>query len=65
MLLRGHATASEPFRKWVTEEVLPTIRKTGNYDAEQSTNPAVLRTSDRVPMRHLSGSLGPGLAGCA
>lgn len=29
MLLRGHAPASEPFRKWVTEEVLPTIRKTG------------------------------------
>jgi hypothetical protein len=29
MLLRGHAPASEPFRKWVTEVVLPTIRKTG------------------------------------
>lgn len=41
MLLRGHAPASEPFRKWVTEEVLPTIRKTGKYDAEQSTSPAV------------------------
>ncbi|WP_264887440.1 BRO family protein, partial [Stutzerimonas stutzeri] len=23
MLLRGHAPASEPFRKWVTEVVLP------------------------------------------
>lgn len=41
MLLRGKAPASEPFRKWVTEEVLPTIRKTGKYDAEQSTSPAV------------------------
>ncbi|MBJ2268204.1 hypothetical protein JFT60_12560 [Pseudomonas sp. MF6772] len=39
MLLRGHAPASEPFRKWVTEEVLPTIRKTGKYNAEDSTNP--------------------------
>lgn len=39
MLLRGNAKASEPFRKWVTEEVLPTIRKTGRYDAEKSTNP--------------------------
>ena len=27
-LLRGHAPASKPFRKWVTEEVLPSIRKT-------------------------------------
>ncbi|WP_158255666.1 Bro-N domain-containing protein [Pseudomonas laurylsulfatiphila] len=44
MLMSGHAPASEPFRKWVAEEVLPTIRKTGKYDAEQSTNPAVLRT---------------------
>ncbi|GGJ88435.1 BRO-N domain-containing protein [Pseudomonas matsuisoli] len=32
MLLRGHAPQSEPFRKWVTEEVLPSIRKTGTYD---------------------------------
>lgn len=39
MLMRGHAPQSEPFRKWVTEEVLPTIRKTGKYDAESSTNP--------------------------
>lgn len=39
MLLRGHSTASEPFRKWGTEEVLPTIRKTGSYSAEQSTSP--------------------------
>ncbi|HBI4798456.1 TPA: hypothetical protein K7X89_004633 [Escherichia coli] len=32
MLLRGHAPQSEPFRKWITEEVLPSIRKTGSYD---------------------------------
>ncbi|WP_332262049.1 Bro-N domain-containing protein [Pseudomonas alkylphenolica] len=44
MLLRGHSPRSEPFRKWVTEEVLPTIRKTGKYNAEDSSNPAVLRT---------------------
>ena len=44
MLLWGKAPQSEPFRKWVTEEVLPTIRKTGSYNAEESTNPAVLRT---------------------
>lgn len=37
VLLRGHAPQSEPFRKWVTEEVLPTIRKTGKYDIAQST----------------------------
>lgn len=37
VLLRGHAPQSEPFRKWVTEEVLPAIRKTGKYDIVQST----------------------------
>lgn len=37
LLLRGHAPQSEAFRKWVTEEVLPTIRKTGRYDIAEST----------------------------
>lgn len=37
MLLRGHAPASEPFRQWVTEEVLPSIRKTGYYNVNEST----------------------------
>lgn len=35
MLLRGHAPQSEPFRKWGTEEVLPTIRKTEGYSPPQ------------------------------
>lgn len=48
MLLRGHAPASEPFRKWVTEEVLPTIRKTGRYDAEESTNPIAQSLMDEL-----------------
>lgn len=39
MLLRGHAPQSEPFRKWVTEEVLPSIRKTGTYDLFASETP--------------------------
>ncbi|MDP9708409.1 UNVERIFIED_ORG: prophage antirepressor-like protein [Pseudomonas fluorescens] len=43
MLMSSRAPQTEPFRKWVTEEVLPTIRKTGKYDAEQSSNPAVMR----------------------
>ncbi|MBX8564416.1 hypothetical protein K5D44_06920 [Pseudomonas cichorii] len=34
MLLRSNAPQTELFRKWVTEEVLPTIRKTGSYNAE-------------------------------
>ncbi|TMU78832.1 hypothetical protein FGA82_16525 [Pseudomonas fluorescens] len=48
MLLRSRSPASEPFRKWVTEEVLPTIRKTGKYDAEQSTNPIAQSVMDEL-----------------
>ena len=43
MLLRGRAPQSEPFRKWVTEEVLPSIRKTGQYDITKSTTPEAMR----------------------
>lgn len=39
LLLRGHAPQSEPFRKWVTEEVLPGVRKTGQYDIAKSITP--------------------------
>jgi len=42
-LLRGHAPQSEPFRKWVTEEVLSSIRKTGQYDIAKSTTPEAMR----------------------
>lgn len=46
LLLRGHAPQSEAFRKWVTEEVLPTIRKTGRYDITESTTEAKPKTSE-------------------
>lgn len=48
MLLRGHAPQSEPFRKWVTEEVLPSIRKTGKYNAEDSQNPIAVAIMDEL-----------------
>jgi prophage antirepressor-like protein len=48
MLLRGHAPQSEPFRKWVTEEVLPSIRKTGSYNAEESDHPIAQGIMDRL-----------------
>ncbi|QHQ20678.1 hypothetical protein GMW71_10170 [Pectobacterium brasiliense] len=43
ILMRGHAPAAEPFRKWITEEVLPTIRKTGSYNIETSTTPEAIQ----------------------
>lgn len=48
MLLRGHAPQSEPFRKWVTEEVLPSIRKTGSYNAAESQSPIAIAIMDEL-----------------
>ncbi|MCY1465469.1 hypothetical protein D9M71_836170 [compost metagenome] len=48
MLLRGHSKSSEPFRRWVTEEVLPTIRKTGSYDAAKSDHPVAQGVLDEL-----------------
>lgn len=43
MLLRGHAPQSEPFRQWVTEEVLPSLRKRGSYELHTATTPKALQ----------------------
>lgn len=48
MLVRSHAPQTEAFRKWVTEEVLPTIRKTGSYNAADSTNPIAQSVMDEL-----------------
>lgn len=44
MLLRGHAPQSEPFRKWVTEVVLPSIRKTGKYNVNESRSSSAAKS---------------------
>lgn len=48
MMLRGHSPQSEPFRKWVKEEVLPSIRKTGSYNAQDSQNPIAQAIMDEL-----------------
>ncbi|MGV8736322.1 MAG: BRO-N domain-containing protein [Pseudomonas asiatica] len=48
MLLASTAPQTEPFRKWVTEEVLPSIRKTGQYNAAESSDPIALGIMDEL-----------------
>ena len=36
-IIRSDSEMAKPFRKWVTSEVLPSIRKTGSYTAKQMT----------------------------
>lgn len=38
VVLRSDKPNAKPFRKWVTNEVLPTIRKTGSYSVKQESN---------------------------
>lgn len=37
VILRSDKPEAKPFRKWVTSQVLPTIRKTGGYQAKAMT----------------------------
>lgn len=48
MLLKGIAPQSEPFRKWVTEEVLPSIRKSGTYDIAKSETSEGLQFAEEL-----------------
>lgn len=46
LILRSNKPAAKPFRKWVTAEVLPAIRKTGSYHQPQN-KPESLATLSR------------------
>lgn len=37
LLISSHVEKAKPFRRWVTNEVLPAIRKTGSYSANKTT----------------------------
>jgi len=41
-LIKSRKPEAKPFRKWVTGEVLPTIRKTGSYSAPEKPTKQVL-----------------------
>lgn len=36
LIIRSRKAIAKPFQKWVTKEVLPSIRKTGNYSINSS-----------------------------
>lgn len=45
VILRSDAPNAKPFRRWVTSEVLPAIRKTGTYGTPQLTGPELMATA--------------------
>lgn len=42
VILQSSSPKVKPFRKWITSEVLPSIRKTGGYTAQQPLSPSEL-----------------------
>ena len=46
LILRSNKPKARAFRKWVTSEVLPTIRRTGRYELQR--NGMVLATDDPI-----------------
>jgi len=53
LIIRSNKPQAKPFRRWVTKEVLPAIRKTGGYNLRDSKTVKVSHT-------HLRGSMAPG-----
>lgn len=45
VILRSDKPEAAPFRRWVTNDVLPEIRKTGSYNAPQLTRSQLLATA--------------------
>ena len=45
VILRRDKPEAAPFRRWVTNDVLPAIRKTGSYNAPQLTRSQLLATA--------------------
>lgn len=41
-ILRSRVDQAKPFKRWVTREVLPTIRKTGAYGTKELTGPELM-----------------------
>ncbi len=47
MIFKSKRPEAKRFRKWVTSEVLPAIRKTGRYEAQTTITPAEQRAIQR------------------
>jgi prophage antirepressor-like protein len=54
LILRSRKPEARKFRKWVTSEVLPSIRKTGSYAAPQTYPEALRALANEYEMRALA-----------
>lgn len=59
LMLRSHAavtpgSAAHKFRRWVTSDLIPTIRKTGRYNAAPLPQPGTPRESDSEKLQKVA-----------
>lgn len=57
VLLRSDKPEAKPFKRWVTHEVLPSIRKTGQYISTKSAQPEKPKAKEQSPNREYMVSL--------
>lgn len=57
VVIRSDSPKAKPFRKWVTSEVLPSIRKTGGYSSK-SSKAKLRQASDIYPVKEFSSPYG-------
>ena len=50
LLMRSNKPEAETFQDWIYEDVLPTLRKTGSYDIEQSEHPMVAQAKANLQL---------------
>lgn len=58
LILRSNKPKAKPFRKWVTSEVLPTIRKTGSYSVGKPPQKLSEPFADMVQLAEIFGFKG-------
>ena len=54
LIMRSNKPEAKQFRKWVTSEVLPTIRKTGKYELPQAPEAYAPSEDDEPKLKYLS-----------
>ena len=54
VILRSHKPEARKFRRWVTHEVLPSLRKTGSYSLSQAPEAELLREIQKLNETNLT-----------
>lgn len=54
LILRSNMEKARKFKRWITSEVLPSIRKTGKYEARKEPSPSITKEEYNLRMKEVS-----------